>query len=382
MIRPVALLLALSLTAPAAAQTDPERIAAAEAELAALQERIRAMNEALTRERNEKDGLQAALEQAERDIAEVQAQLAQLDERLRAQQAELRRAEGRREQAAQQLERQRARLAEQLKAAHRMGESPVMRLLLHQEDALALSRMMAYFDYLNRARAIRIREVQAQLQVLLDFETSVREEEARLAALRDERRGLLARLETGRAEREAALRRVEARIRDAGEALAALRRDEQAVEKLLESLGNILADIPLNLGDARPFAQSRGRLVPPVQGRLLARFGEPKKGTSLSWKGQWIAARTGTPVRAAAAGRVAHVGWLHRYGLLVILEHDGDYYTLYGHNEAVDVTLGQWVQAGERIARAGTSGGHRESGVYFEIRKGRTAIDPRPWLSK
>ena len=45
-----------------------------------------------------------------------------------------------------------------------------------------------------------------------------------------------------------------------------------------------------------------------------------------------------------------------------------------------DVEVGEVVTAGTRIATAGASGGHEENGVYFEIREGTNAVDPRPWL--
>ena len=67
---------------------------------------------------------------------------------------------------------------------------------------------------------------------------------------------------------------------------------------------------------------------------------------------------------------------------VVIVEHDAQHYTLYGYQSAADVQVGQWVRAGDRLGRAGDSGGQTQSGVYFEIRRGTTAVDPVSWFAR
>jgi murein hydrolase activator len=375
----------LALAGPLDAQPagDAKRIAEAEADLQAVRGRIQAVADRLAADRNAQDGLQAAVEALEKGIAQAQAELKTLGERLKAQQAQVREAEAEREQERSRLQAQQQALGLQIRSAFLIGDRAETRLLLNQDDAQRLSRVMTYYDYLNRARTERIRTLDAQVQRLARVEERLRAAEAEVRGLVEQQQLALSQLEASRAERNRAIAAVEARIRDSGQALKRLQQDEQQVQRLLESLQDILSDIPLKLGNSRPFPQLRGRLYRPVRsGRVIAQYGQPKAGTSLTWKGLWLGAPSGTPVRAAAAGRVAHVGWMHRYGLMVILEHEGQYFTLYGHTESAAVRLGQWVQGGDTLARAGSSGGHRESGVYFEIRRGRTAIDPRPWLSK
>ena len=137
----------------------------------------------------------------------------------------------------------------------------------------------------------------------------------------------------------------------------------------------------MNFERGKPFKSLRGRLPWPLEGKLLARFGGLKGGGPLTWNGWWIGAAEGRPVQAVADGRVVYVGWVQRYGLLVILDHPGPYLTLYGHLQENTVEVGQVVSAGGRIGSAGTSGGHERPGVYFEIRQGTTAIDPARWLA-
>jgi septal ring factor EnvC (AmiA/AmiB activator) len=56
--------------------------------------------------------------------------------------------------------------------------------------------------------------------------------------------------------------------------------------------------------------------------------------------------------------------------------------SLYGHVQTAASEVGDTVKAGDTVATAGSSGGHDESGVYFEIRKGTTAVDPKSWLAQ
>jgi septal ring factor EnvC (AmiA/AmiB activator) len=65
-----------------------------------------------------------------------------------------------------------------------------------------------------------------------------------------------------------------------------------------------------------------------------------------------------------------------------VLEHADGYYTLYGHSAEITRAAGETVRAGDVIGKAGNSGGHDASGVYFELRKGSQPVDPMQWLGR
>lgn len=95
-----------------------------------------------------------------------------------------------------------------------------------------------------------------------------------------------------------------------------------------------------------------------------------------------IAAREGDAVRAVHAGTVVFADYLRGHGELIILDHGGGYLTLYAHNQSLLKSVGETVNGGDVIARAGNSGGLRESALYFEIRRGGKTLDPALWLRK
>ena len=67
-------------------------------------------------------------------------------------------------------------------------------------------------------------------------------------------------------------------------------------------------------------------------------------------------------------------------GLLIVLDHGQGYMSLYAHNEALTVNSGDWVDAGEMLARSGTNSSDRNVGLYFEIRRNGEPQDPTAWL--
>jgi murein DD-endopeptidase MepM/ murein hydrolase activator NlpD len=105
----------------------------------------------------------------------------------------------------------------------------------------------------------------------------------------------------------------------------------------------------------------------PVPGKVVRHFGQ-KDGEAC--RGVQIAIAPGTPVTAAAAGRVTYSGdQIRGYGHLVILKHDDSYYTVYGLNDRNLVEVGAQVAKGSRIALSGTL-------LHFEIRRGKEALNP------
>ena len=103
---------------------------------------------------------------------------------------------------------------------------------------------------------------------------------------------------------------------------------------------------------------------------------------NLRWQGVLIAAKEGQPVRAVSYGRVAFADWLRGYGMLLIIAHGDGYMSLYGHNQTLYKEVGDWVEAGDVIASAGTSGGDNTSALYFEIRRNGKPTDPSKWCRR
>ncbi len=115
----------------------------------------------------------------------------------------------------------------------------------------------------------------------------------------------------------------------------------------------------------------------PVSGRISSPFGS-------RWgrmhNGLDIAVNTGTPVRAAADGRVTFAGWNGGYGILVIIDHGNNVETRYAHNSRLNVKVGQSVTRGQIIAYSGNTGNSTGPHVHFEIRYRNNPVNPQNYL--
>jgi len=136
----------------------------------------------------------------------------------------------------------------------------------------------------------------------------------------------------------------------------------------------LAADLP-----SGAFESLRGRLPAPIAGKVVARFGA-KRGDGPTWRGMFIKAPEGTDVRAIAAGRVVFANWMRGYGNLIIVNHGGEYLSIYGNNQTLMKQAGDAVKPGDVIASAGNTGGNEESGLYFELRHLGKAFDPAGWV--
>jgi septal ring factor EnvC (AmiA/AmiB activator) len=176
---------------------------------------------------------------------------------------------------------------------------------------------------------------------------------------------------------------IESQIKSKGGELQRLQSQSRSLEKLIADLRKALEAAPAPASKPAPFEPLKGRLPWPVQqGRVLARFGQPRAGGSLKWQGMLIGTDRGARVRAPYAGRVVYGDWLPGMGLMIVIDHGGGYMSLYGHNEEIFRKVGETVAAGDVIGSVGDSGGHNEPALYFEVRRGRTPVNPEIWLQR
>src|SRR3990167_595181 len=107
----------------------------------------------------------------------------------------------------------------------------------------------------------------------------------------------------------------------------------------------------------------------PARGKVTRAFSKANQGID-------IAGKAGDPVIATASGKVVYSGnGLRGYGNLVILKHENLYFSDYAHNESRIVKEGDWVKQGQVIAKMGNTDA-RNIMLHFEIRQGKTALDP------
>lgn len=364
--------------APAASGSD---IGHSEQQLLAVRERIRQMQRDLKSSEARQQALAEELRAMERRIGKSAGRLRELSGQLQQQHALLSELQEKRRLQRLELERQRESLAQQLRSAYAMGRQERLKILLNQQDPAIVSRVMVYYDYLNRARTEQMAQINDVLDLLRRTALEITEEEQRLTALRASELDEQALLQQNRRLRQEVIVALGSDIRGKGEQLEALKENAQQLQRLIDKLQEELINLPLETAQREAFKNRKGRLNWPTKGRLKALFGTPKAG-NLKWDGVLISAAEGREVKAVHNGRIAFADWLRGFGLLLIIDHGDGYMTLYGHNQSLFKETGEWVEAGESVSLVGDSGGQSNAGVYFGIRHKGKAVNPKRWCKK
>ena len=363
----------------AAAPPGPEELERKQQELGELRNRVQALRAGLEQVRGQRAELTQVLATSERRIGNLVRELRVLDRQLGETQAKLERLERRRLEKQAHLDEHRDALKSQLRTAYAMGRQERLKILLNQQDPAMVSRMMVYYDYLNRSRIAKMELIRRDISAVRRLEVEIATESQQLEALHAQQDTERLSLEQEQLERERLLAALDAEISSKGQRLADLQLDEERLQQFLRDLQRMLQEMSLESLKLADFAERKGKLPWPARGRLAVGFGDRRKRGNRRWDGVVIDAEEGKDVRAVHHGRVAFADWLRGFGLLLIVDHGDGFLSLYGHNQSLFKETGEWVEPGELIGLAGRSSGRTNPGVYFAIRKQTKPLNPRNW---
>lgn len=295
------------------------------------------------------------------------------------------------------LRLQKEALHQQMKAAFVMGKKEKLKLLLNQQDTAIASRMMVYYDYLNRARLKKLLSLKETLANLTRLEKQRSQTADALGQAVQTQRSKQADLAQAQQQRAALLAQLKRDMTLKSQRLSELEAEEIQMQALIQTLqkaaqatvtppnpaairsGNFPDKVnPLYAGAShKPFPSLRGHLVWPVAGKVLRHFGSRRADTR--WDGVLLGAAEGANVYAVGDGRVVFADWLRGYGLLTIIDHGQGYMSLYAFNQSLYKKVGDTIKAGTAVAAVGKSDGREQAGLYFGIRSGGKPINPMQW---
>ena len=396
-------------------------------QLDATRQDISELKKLLGKLQEEKSGVQKDLRSTETEIGKLEKQVETLQQELKKSEGELLRLDSEKKKLhSAKLEQQRL-IAIQARAAYQGGRQEYLKLLLNQQNPEKFARTLTYYDYLSQARLEQLKGFNETLRQLANVEADINLQQAQLLTQKSSLDTQRAELDKVRAERQQVLAKLNTDVKDRDQKLQAREQDQADLAKVLKTIEETLArqareaeqarqkaliaqqeaekkrqreaesvatDAPRKPVKSTPgalvssagvsyggaFSQARGKLPWPVDGRLLARFGETRGDDSRTkWDGVMISAGAGSQVHAVHGGRVVFADWLRGAGQLVILDHGNGYLSLYGHNQTLLKSAGDVVKAGEVISTVGNSGGQATPALYFAIRQQGRPSDPAQW---
>lgn len=159
--------------------------------------------------------------------------------------------------------------------------------------------------------------------------------------------------------------------------------DLSALERRARLLSESLAEATDSVLAHRDLLESTPSILP-TDGWLSSSFSRarmhPIHNRPLPHEGVDISAPNGTPIYAAAKGRVKRAGWIVGYGLAVEIDHGYGFTTLYGHASKLIVQTGQEITRGEVIAQVGSTGISTSSHLHYEVRVNGRPQDPKTYI--
>ena len=348
--------------------------------LAELQAELRARQQVLKNNKASAQELKSVLKASELEIAKVAKALAITRQSLANVEQEQAKLGAEQETLKAAIRKQQSLLSSQLKSAFMAGHYDYAKMLFYQDDARTFERVITYYQYVAKARQKEIESFRSNVARLEEVNAELDEKAQSLAALKEEQEGQRAVLITRQADRKKTLTKINKTIASENQRIASLQADEKALRDAIEA-ARIAAERAARNAEVSMdgLAKLKGKLTPPVKGRVRNLFGSRRQG-QVSWKGIIIDGAEGDPVNSIAPGKVLYADWLRGFGLVAIIDHGKGYMSVYGHNQALLKQAGDDVRRGERIALVGRSGGQEYPNLYFEIRHKGKALNPSSWL--
>jgi septal ring factor EnvC (AmiA/AmiB activator) len=265
-------------------------------------------------------------------------------------------------------------LERRLVEVYKLGRPGYGRLLLGARNVRDAGRVVRQTVALAAMDQRRVDDLRASMDRLDKAGTDLRQQAASLQKVQESARVAAADAQRAAEARAALIRQIDSRRDLAAQMAGELELASQRLRQVVPGDAAVMASLPI-----KPF---RGGLDWPARGRVLSWYGQrrnPRFGVGGRQTGIEIAAAEGAPVRAVHEGRVVFADVFTGLGQLVILDHGGLAYTLYGHLGSVAVQKGAHVDHGQAVGTVGPSPAGN-SALYFELRIDGRPVDPLEWL--
>jgi septal ring factor EnvC (AmiA/AmiB activator) len=358
-----------------------DKKAISEAHLKKLREDINELQGYLKKAQDDHKELVASLRKSDEAVAKVAQQVEKLKTALKEERNRLKKLQAEQRTLNNNKASQQSTLKNIILASYKMGQEPQLKMLLNQQDPSKLARNLSYLQYFNKAHQSEIIQYRGTLEKLDVNEQEIKTRQSSLNNKLEERRSLFKKLDRKKQQQQKHAAALNKKIKGNSEKLSRLQQDRQNLMELLGKVEEVFLPYERNK-ESRPFRKLKGKLPNPIQVKPKRIYGKTQDNGKQKWQGWLYPASEGNNVHAIHHGRIVFSDWLRGFGLLTIVDHGKGYMTLYARNQALLRSVGDWVEAGDVIAKLGRSGGFEESALYFEVRYKGEPQNPRRWLKR
>ena len=380
--------------APAFAQEAKtgDKIGTARDEAEQIREQIKARQSEIAAFTKREEKVLDALNETEQHLAEARRKVRQANAAMQAVSREMADTRERIRALEDAIAKERAHARRRLVALYKMRRLGEINVLASADSMNEfLSRKAALEKILEHDQRVvaGLLEKQGELN---DAMAALESQKKKKAALEAAHRESLARLKEKRQEREKLLAAIRSKKEDKQTTLKYLKAAAERLEKTIQALeprsgtrskSQSGAQSGGGKDERQSFRTYQGLLNMPVEGTISANYGkyiEPHSGAANFRSGIEIKTHRGAPIRAVFSGKAVYADWLKGYGNVIIVAHGNGYHTVYAHAEELFLSRGDPVKRGEVIATAGDTGSLSGTALYFEIRHHGDPVNPMEWI--
>ncbi|HXN06734.1 MAG TPA: peptidoglycan DD-metalloendopeptidase family protein [Nitrospiria bacterium] len=256
-------------------------------------------------------------------------------------------------------------------------------------DLMILTGFTGYQDFLGRVHAMveisqrdmaAFKEYQSAINEIREKENSLEGRRREMVDLKKSAAGKMEGLQSEKMNKTLLLAKVRTEEELTRQAISELEESTLKVQELMRKL-----ERHPEKRTGAGFGSEKGRLPWPNPGSVVGRFGRnkhPRYDFYVFKKGMEIRPEGEDYFHAVYDGTVVYADWFKGYGLMVIVDHGENFYSLYAHASKLMVGVGDKVRQNMVLGEVGETGYSQDKNLYFEIRQGDKAVDPSLWLSR
>lgn len=428
------ILLLLLFSSPAWSASNGLSTAPQQQNLQTVRKEIDSLQKDIAQKEAVKKQAQSAIRQSEQAIAETNQALNQLGKKQNDRNLQLNDLMQQLEAAQQQVAVVRQKVALMLSRQYKNGEHDAMKLMLNGSDPNQTSRDMVYYQYIAKAQQKLMQDLVQRQATLEQLAQQLKLELGKIVSMSSRKAQEKNQLQQNKASTEQKLTHLSSDIKTRETQLAKLKRDEKRLTDLIAQINRKIEQqqaqkkkqeqaafkarqqaarkenqrrrqlaaeavkqgkpvpevakktVPVETVDTvadnsnagRAFRSLQGHMKLPVSGTITGNFGS-KRSEGTTWKGIFIQTSRGQTVHAVADGRIVYADGLRGFGDAVIIDHGGNYLTVYTGLSGMAHGVGDSVKAGDSLGSTGALD-NGDPGLYFEIRYLGKPINPLSWV--
>lgn len=332
--------------------------------------------------RKKEKSILSDLEEIDHRLALKKKELSVIDLKLRQRDTEIERLNRDLRDLQDEVAAKRDLVRARLRVLYQEGRMNTLRVLFASTDYYDFLKRYYYLKWVSQKESQWLSNYMETVAHLEKKESELRT--ARADLLQDKRdvAGMVSGIQSDKRTKATLLNRVRGEKATYERAIRELEESASRVTSLIKELERKREAGSLS---SRGFSHEKGRLGWPTSGEVVAFFGRqkhPKFDIFINRKGIEIQSQQGQPIRSVYQGTVVYADWFRGYGLLIILDHGENYYSLYAHAAKLLVSVGDRVRAQQVIGEIGDTGLTGDENLYFEVRRGGEPQNPLRWLKR